>query len=310
MSNNNNTKKRTTILVTGATGTVGSEVVKQLISRESLEHSNHRIRASVHSRNKSGRFEFRNKMVEITNMDYTKKGTIANALDKVDKLFLQTLLIPNMTDLTSNIIKEAKRNDVKYIVKLSAMGAESDPESTILRLHREEEKIIQESGIPYTFLRPNAFMQNFITQFGHTIRTQNSFYAPAADSKLGFVDARDIATIAVKTLTDYNGTGESRHLNKAYEITGSDMLSYSQAAEILSTETGKRISYMDVSEEDARKGMKQMDIDGWLVNIILELFRKIRGGYGSQITAAVEEITGNKPISFGQFAKDYSKFFS
>ncbi|MDR4490268.1 SDR family oxidoreductase [Candidatus Nitrosocosmicus sp. SS] len=296
--------------MTGATGTVGSEVVKQFISRESLEYSNHHIRAAVHSRNKSGNIEFRNGMVEITNMDYTKKETISNALDKVDKLFLQTLLIPNMTDLTSDLIKEAKRNDIKHIVKLSTMGAESDPESTILRLHKEEEKIIEESGIPYTFLRPNAFMQNFITQFGHTIRTQGSFYAPAADSKLGFVDARDVATIAVKTLMSYSGTIGSQHVNKAYEITGGDMLSYSQAAEILSMEAGKRISYKNVSEEDARKGMRLMKIDDWFVNIVLELFRKIRGGYGSQITATVEQIIGRKPISFGQFAKYYSKFFS
>jgi uncharacterized protein YbjT (DUF2867 family) len=239
---------------------------------------------------------------------YTKPETIANALDKVDKLFLQTLLVPDMTDITSNLIKEVKRSDVKHIVKLSAMGADSEPESTVLRLHGEEEKIIEESGIPYTFLRPDAFMQNFLTQFGYTIRTQNAFYAPAGDSKLGFVDARDIAAIAARILTKNNGGGR-QHLNKAYDITGGDSLSYSQAAEILSTGVGKKISYIDVTEEDARKGMKQMGADDWLVNIVLELFRIIRGGYGSQITTVVEQITGRKPTSFGQFAKDYAKFF-
>jgi uncharacterized protein YbjT (DUF2867 family) len=217
-----------------------------------------------------------------------------------------------MSDITSNLIKEAKRNDVKHLVKLSAMGADSEPESTILRLHGQEEKIIEESGIPYTFLRPDAFMQNFITQFGYTIRTQNAFYAPAGDSKLGFVDARDIADIAARILinsNNNNGSEGRQHLNKAYEITGSDTLSYSQAAEILSTEVGKKISYIDVPEEDARKGVKQMGADDWLVNIALELVRVIRRGYGSQITTAVEQITGRKPISFGQFAKDYAKFF-
>jgi uncharacterized protein YbjT (DUF2867 family) len=79
--------------------------------------------------------------------------------------------------MSSNLINEAKKNDVKYVVKLSAMGAGSEPESTILRLHGEEEKIIQDSGIPYTFLRPPAFMQNFVTQLGHTIRTQCILYS-------------------------------------------------------------------------------------------------------------------------------------
>ena len=72
------------------------------------------------------------------------------------------------------------------------MGADSEPTSTILRLHGLEEKIIQESGIPYTFLRPSAFMQNFVTQFGYTIRAQNVFYVPAGNAKMSFVDTRDI----------------------------------------------------------------------------------------------------------------------
>ena len=109
------------------------------------------------------------------------------------------------------------------------MGADSEPTSTILRLHGLEEKIIQESGIPYTFLRPSAFMQNFVTQFGYTIRAQNVFYVPAGNAKMSFVDTRDIAAISSKILTN-NGA------------------SHYQAAEILS----------NVTEEDARKGMKQM----------------------------------------------------
>jgi uncharacterized protein YbjT (DUF2867 family) len=77
---------------------------------------------------------------------------------------LQTLPVPDVTAITSNLVKEAKKNDVKHIVKLSAMGADSELGSTILQLHGKEEKIIEESGIPYTFLRPPALMQNFITQ--------------------------------------------------------------------------------------------------------------------------------------------------
>ena len=107
-------------------------------------------------------------------MDYTQPEIISNALEKVDKIFLQTLPTPNVTDISSNFIREAKKKGVRSIVKLSAMGANSEPTSTILRLHGMEEKIIQESGIPYTFLRPSAFMQNFVTQFGNTIRMQNT----------------------------------------------------------------------------------------------------------------------------------------
>jgi uncharacterized protein YbjT (DUF2867 family) len=125
-------------------------------------------------------------------------------------------------------VKEAKKNDVTHIVKLSAMGADSQSGSTILRLHGEEENIIKESGIPYTFLRPPAFMQNFITQFGQTIKTQNAFYIPAGKAKMNFVDARDVAAITAKILINGNKDENKFYINKAYDITGQEALSYSR----------------------------------------------------------------------------------
>ena len=169
----NNQEK--TILVTGATGTVGNEIVKQLAAISSF--SGHNVRAAVHSKNKSDQLrQLESEGVEVVDLDYTKPETVISALNNVDKIFLQTLPASNVADISSNIINEAKKNGIKYIVKLSAMGANSEPKSTILRLHGEEEKIIEDSGIPYTFLRPPAFMQNFVTQFGHTIKTQSALY--------------------------------------------------------------------------------------------------------------------------------------
>lgn len=136
----NNHKK--TILVTGATGTVGNEVVKHLAAISSS--SDYDIRAAVHSKNKSDQLrQFENKGVEIVDLDYTKPKTVASALNNVDKIFLQTLPVPNVADISSNLMNEAKKNGVKYIVKLSAMEADSESRSTILRLHGEEEKIIK-----------------------------------------------------------------------------------------------------------------------------------------------------------------------
>ena len=302
----NNHKK--TILVTGATGTVGSEVVKHLAA--SSPFSDYNIKAAVHSKNKSDQLrQFENSGVEIVDLDYAKQETIAHALNNVDKVFLQTLPIPNVVDISSNLINEAKKNGVKYIVKLSAMGAGSEPRSTILRLHGEEEKIIENSGIPYTFLRPPAFMQNFVTQFGHTIRSQNAFYVPAADAKMSFIDARDISTLATAILTNNNHEMRQYHKNKTYDITGRDALSYGQVAEILSNEVGRKISYVDITEDEARKGMKQIGVDNWSIDIMMELFGIIRAGYGSETTNEVEHITGRKPISFTQFASDYAEVF-
>jgi uncharacterized protein YbjT (DUF2867 family) len=295
----------TTILVTGSTGTVGSEIVKQLASPSSVHGV---IKAAVHSRDKAEKFKPYNS-VAIVDIDYIRPETIADALENVDKLFWLTPLAPNMAEIASNLVKEAKKNDVRYIVKLSVMGAEAEPGITIGRVHRQEEEIIEESGIPYTFLRCSAFMQNFVNIYGHTIKTQNAFYRPAGDGKVSFVDVRDIAAVATEILTKSNAKKSQQHENKAYVITGEDALSSSQAAEILSKEIGKKISYIDIPEEDARKAMKEAGIDGWHVDALMELYRIIRADHASQTTATVEEIIGRKPLSLAQFAKDYVEFF-
>ena len=127
-------------------------------------------------------------------MDYKKPETIVNALNEVDKIFLVTPPAPNMNELSSSLINEAKKNNIKHIVKLSVdLDADAEPGILIGRWHRREEKNIEESGIPYTFLRSGAFMQNFINYFGQTIKTQDTFYVPARNVKASFVDVRDIA---------------------------------------------------------------------------------------------------------------------
>ena len=206
-----------TILVTGATGTVGSEVVKQLTS------SGHRVRAAIHTPTKA--HKFKDNMVDLVTLDYTRPETFADAFKDVDKLFLLTPISPNMGSNSSNLVNAAKQNAIKHIVKLSVMGADAEPGIIIGRLHRQEEKIIEGSGIPYNFLRPGAFMQNFVNYFGETIKNQNAFYFPAGEGKVSFVDVRDIASVAVVFLT----RNDTKYENKAYGITGQEALSYGQA---------------------------------------------------------------------------------
>jgi uncharacterized protein YbjT (DUF2867 family) len=297
-----------TILVTGATGTVGSEVVKQLLSAKGERQEEEMIiKAAARSANDS---TFRNLGVQTVELDFNKPDTLTAAFKDVDKLFLLTPFQSNMVDLTSNLVNVAKNAGVKYIVKQSVLGADAEPAITPSRLHRQAEKIIEESGIPFTFLRPNFFMQNFVTFYSNFIKTQGAFYVPAGDAKASFVDVRDIAVVAVQALSGRsgkNGTGD--HVRKAYDITGGEALSYGQAAEILSKEIGKKVNYVNISDEDARKGMKDMGTDEWTINSMIELFGITRAGYLSEISPAVEQVTGNKPIRFSQFARDYAGAF-
>jgi uncharacterized protein YbjT (DUF2867 family) len=155
-------------------------------------------------------------------------------------------------------------------------------------------------------------MQNFVNIYGPTIKSKNAFYMPGGDAKVSFVDVRDIASVAAKVLrTEHDhDDDERRHIGKAYDITGPEPLSFCQVAEILSCATGKKISYVNISEADARRRMKDIGLEEWFINITLEQADNYRRGYASQLSDAVESITGNKPISFAQFAKDYAGAFN
>ncbi len=288
------------ILVSGATGTVGSEVVKQLSSSTDVN-----IKAAARSGEKIKNLE--SNKVKVVSIDYNKSESLKEALKDVDKLFLLTPDVPNAHELASNLINEAGTAGVRHIVKQSVMGADESADVGTMRLHRKAEKIIEESGIPYTFLRPNEFMQNFINFHGHSIKNNNAFYLPLENAKVSVVDVRDIAAVAVKALTE-NGDN-NKYDNKKYLITGPEALSYHQMAELLSNATGKKISYVSISEEEARAAMKEMGMDDWLINTISELSNYFKKGYASQVSSAVEEITGKKPLSFSQFANDYAQLF-
>ena len=288
-----------TILVTGATGTVGSEVVKQL----SRDASRYNIKAGVHSIAIAKKIQQYDR-VRAVQIDYDKQEGLKTAFKDADKLFLLTHPSLKSAEHESNLVTEAKNSGIKLIVKQSIMGADLGADVEAMRLHRQTEKMIEESGIPYTFLRPNEFMQGFINFQGSTIKSNNAFYIPAGDARVSIVDARDIAAVAVQALVD-----KDTHYNKTYLVTGPEALSYHQDAEILSNVTGKKIDYVNISDEEARGALKETGMDDWLISTILELYTYFRKGYASQVSSAVEEVTGRKATTFAQFAKDYADAF-
>jgi uncharacterized protein YbjT (DUF2867 family) len=284
-----------TILVTGSTGNIGSEIIKQL-SNSSSEVN---LKAAVRSGEDTVNNGKDSRTVQQVGMDFNRPQTIGEALKNVDKLFVLTPTHPKIVEFTSNLVNGAK--GVKHIVKLSHIRADAQPEITITKLHREAEKVIEESGIPYTFLRPNFFMQNFINLYGPMIRNTDSFSLAAGDGQVSFVDIRDIASVAAKVLTEDN----DEHIGKSYDVTGPDSLTYTGAAETLSAEAGEKIRYINISEDQVRQGIKQMGMSDWHTNVIVELLRIAREGYVSGVSSAVEKVIGKKPISFSSFAKEY-----
>ena len=292
--------KQESILVTGASGNIGSEIVKQLLAVAPAVS----IKAAVHSLQNVKNVKDGDR-VKVVPVDYNESDTLREALKDVDKLFLLTPDVPNAPDLASNVVSEAKKAGIRHIVKQSVMGADLEADVGTMRLPRQVEDIIEQSGIPFTFLRPNEFMQNFINFHSPSIKGNNAFYIPLEDAKVSLVDVRDIAAIAVKSLIDE----EDRHKNKTYLITGPEALSYHQVAEVLSNATGRKINYVNISDEEARTAMKEIGMSDWLINTVLELSDYFRKGKASEVSPAIEEVTGRKPISFFQFANDYADAF-
>ncbi|HEY7082531.1 MAG TPA: SDR family oxidoreductase [Nitrososphaeraceae archaeon] len=284
-------------VITGASSTIGSEIVKHLLA------SGQKVRVAV--RNLDG-YSMTSSGLEIVHVDYCKPETFDNLFEGGEKLFLLVPFVKNMIEITSGIIKIAKKQGVKYIVNQSLLGLDVYSGSMISRLHRRAENVILESSIPFTILRPNYFMQNFVVFFSHTIKSQGSFYISAGDGKVSFVDARDSALVAAKLLTVND---PQQHIDKTYNVTGPESLSYKQAAEILSNQIGKKISYINITDDEARQGLKDIGVSDQLIPLLLEMYNDIRGGYASGISSVVQEITGNKPISFFSFARDYAKAF-
>lgn len=278
------------ILVTGATGNVGSQVVQQLITAGITP------RVAVRSVKKADALK---QAVELVEMDFDKPETVQPAFEGVDKVFLVSPFIPNMVELTATLVEAAKQANLKQIVRLSALA---QPEITLSKWHGEVEKMIEDSGIPFTFLRPNGFMQNFVNSMADSIKTQNAFYMPIGDAKVSLVDTRDLAAVAVAALTNtgYEGT---------YIITGPEALSNQQIAEIFSQVLGRKINYVDVPENAARQGMQSAGMPDLIVDTLLELYASYKAGQASTLSPAVEQVTGKQPISFEQFARDYAEAF-
>jgi uncharacterized protein YbjT (DUF2867 family) len=286
-------------LVTGATGNIGFELIK-ILSKENVH-----IRAAVHSISRSDKILSLG-IKDIVEIDFDKVSEISDSIFKdIDKMFLLT---PNFeTNGLSKLLENAKKAGLKHIVNLSSdsAGIESSSISAKgIEIFKEKEKIIKESGIPCTILRPTAFMQNFLN-ISFTIKTQKRFYLPWGNGKVSSVDTRDIAAIAAKILA----SDIEDYKNKIYSITGPEALSCYDIARIFSEVLKVDVEYVNVSDEEAFNEMKRMGMSDILIEYILELSKMIKQEFASYISSSVEEITGKKPISFRQFVEDYKDEF-
>ena len=281
------------ILITGATGTNGRKIIEQLSAKGVKARAMVRKREDVRLP--------RTLNVEFIKGDFDDASSLDAALAGVEQAFLLSPSSAEQVTREANFIRAAKRAGVRHVVKFSILGAAPNSPSRLIRRHGEAEKMLEDSGIVFTMLRPHYFMQNLLWYI-NDIKSQNVFHASLPETyRHSHVDARDNAAVAVAALT------ESGHESKVYHITSSEALTYREVAEILSQAIGKEVRY-DSSRENYAKYLKKLGLDA---DEVLELDACVANGIGdgSAVTNTIFELTQQQPIRFMQFANDYSQAF-
>jgi len=274
-------------LVTGATGTIGKEVVKELLGRK--------VCVRIGIRNPDREKELVTDGCPVVHLDYSKPETYKDAFEGIKRMFLAVpIRQPRSDELLIPVIDYAKKVGVEHIVSLGAPGIEQEDDTPLMIV----ERCLINCGINYTLLRPNLIMQNFGNFAGDSIRTQNVIRLSIGDAKVSYIDARDIAAAVAKGLLkpDYQ--------NKTYKLTGKESISIQHIVSILSEITKRQIRYEPISHNEQHDYLLKRGWQPEAADLMVGLFEIARHGWCSNIYPDTSEILGREPHSFLKYAQD------
>jgi uncharacterized protein YbjT (DUF2867 family) len=281
------------ILVTGASGNVGKMVLREVAKSGAKHRAMYRSAAEA-AKAPSG--------TETVIADFTKPETLNAALRAVDSVFLVCSPIPDLVQMESNMIDACLAAGVNHVVLNSAIGA-GEYDKSFPGWHRKVEDTLRGTRLSWTILRPNSFHQNVVAFFAPTIRAEGVFYSSMRDAKNSFVDIRDLAAVAAKSLAG----GE--HAGKTYELNGPEAISYTQLAEKISKAAGRDVRYVDIPMEAQKKAMLQRGTPEWLVTALLELQQYYLRGKGRDVDGLLEKVLRRAPIRIEQFLAENAREF-
>jgi len=273
------------ILVTGATGNIGSEIVKSLKTKN----------ADFVAGTSNGEAI---KEVETVKFNFADRDSIRNAFKGISTFFLLLPSHPEAANWGENVINLAKENGIKHIVRSSGSFANAKSDLLIEKLLGSTDQFLKESGINYTITAPSSFMQNFSTSIANDYKN-GLVYQAADDAKISWVDVRDIAAVNVEVLLN-----PEKYLNQTLTITGSESLNYEEAINQMNAVLGKETKYISIPNEAAVKAMADMHFPQFVIDLLISLNDSIKQGHFIETTNTVEKVLGRKPITFKQFISD------
>ncbi len=273
------------ILVLGASGRVGGHLAALLRGRGEAVRAATRRPSLVEG--------------EAVELDLERPETFAPALEGVDRAFLIARPGDERADAVAlPLIEEMRRAGVRHLVNLTAMGVERLPDSALRRI----ELALEASGMAFTHLRPNWFMQVFAAPpLLPGILATGAIHLPAADARISYVDARDVAEAAAAALTG------GKHDGQAYTLTGPAALDHHEVAAAIGSASGRTIRYVPIPEDAAREAMAGSGLPAERVERLVGFYRLVRAGACAPVTDAVPRILGRPALPVERFAADHSR---
>lgn len=280
------------ILITGATGNIGSELVKRL-SADGIA-----FRAMVRNVDDATQFDAMPGASAVV-ASFDDRGSVERALEGVERAFLLTPSSENAEAWQRDFVDVAKAAGVRHIVKQSQLHATDDSPVRFLRYHAAVEQAIQASDMRWTFLRPNLFMQGLL-MFAEQIKANGTFSVAAGDAAVSAIDVRDIAAVAAAALT------ADGHDGRIYDLTGPRALTHAEMAGKLSAATGRKIVFDNISEPKMREMLTELKMPEWMREGLIEDYAHYRRGEASGVADGVTQALGREAMTFDAFAEDYA----
>lgn len=280
------------ILITGANGLAGRAVLTEVARGGEKVRGMHRSKADAAKAPEGA---------EPVIADFGDRASLAAALRGVTSLYLVCSPIPELVQLESNAIEASEAAGVRRIVLNSALGA-GDYSKSFPSWHRKVEDKLKATKLAWCVLRPNSFLQNLLTYYAPTIRTQGAFYASMGNARTSYLDVRDIAVVAAQAL-------RGQHDGKTHELNGPEALSYPEVAEKISKRAGVSARYVDLPVDALRKAMLEQGMPEWQVTALLDLQAYYTGGQGGVVDGVLERLIGRPPITMDRFVQEYAREF-
>lgn len=234
--------------------------------------------------------------------DLSRPATLDAAMSGVDKVFLLGPAHHDEAAWHRNAIDAAARAGVQHLVVSSILGADPASKARFVRHHGEADAHLRESGVPWTILRPNMYMHNVTSLWPQSIGPDGNYYAPAGDARIAMIDARDIAAVAARVLT------EDGHIGKAYDLTGPQALNTAESCDLLGARLGRQIRYVPVDDDTARAAMLDAGLQHWMTDALIELYQDYRrsgeDGYAARLHDDVMAVAGRQPRTLAQALAD------